>query len=147
MPQTTCTTRAEERRALATLALWAFVVGGVLAPVLHLANHRPDHVHGVASHTSAAARTQAQRVWVDHGEQTSEPRAPEQDDGAPEHPLQHGDGSAFHLLMALEDALAWPTGEAALVPAPQLAPVVSVGVRTVDAVWPPVLAQGPPARA
>lgn len=147
MPQLNRTSRAEERRALATLALWAFVVGGVMAPVLHLANHRPDHVHGVASHTSTAAPTQAQRVWVDHGEQTPEPDVPEQDDGAPEHPLQHGDGSAFHLLMALEDAQAWPTGLAQLVPAPRLEWVVSVGIRTVDAVWPPVLAQGPPARA
>lgn len=102
----------DERRALATLALMAFVVGVCVQPLVHNVHHRNDHVHtatGVAHSHPRVAKPPS--PWVTHQQEGPPPGAPQHEDGKDTSNAHHGDGSWLHHALALVDAAVW-TGEA-----------------------------------
>jgi hypothetical protein len=82
--------------------LLAYLGGGILAPVLHLARHRPDHTHG-PNDEPVGLGEHPRELPADHahGDDHDHADAPEAVRSKALPPVDHGHGSPSHFGLAL----------------------------------------------
>lgn len=121
--------RALRARRLARAALWTFVWSSFVAPALHLADHRDDHVHTAAgvqvvldAHHHGDGRLHSHGSAVDVGAASGPAVTPPRNAPDP----GHGQGAADHFGLAfIERPVALPMGPPVATERLALRPVVS----------------------